>query len=43
VNGVVETNRQEGKNGRQNALYQAVIQQGDVVLTSVQRLSRVIG
>lgn len=39
VNGVVETNRPDAKNAR----YEAVIKQGDVLLTSVQRLSRVIG
>ncbi|BGP31656.1 proteasome regulatory particle subunit [Rhodotorula toruloides] len=39
VNGVVETHRPDAKNAR----YNAVIKQGDAVLTSVQRLSRVIG
>ncbi|KAI5476138.1 26S proteasome regulatory subunit N7 [Pseudohyphozyma bogoriensis] len=39
VNGVVETNRPDAKNAR----YEAVVKQGDVLLTSVQRLSRVIG
>ncbi|GAA6026352.1 hypothetical protein JCM8202_001960 [Rhodotorula sphaerocarpa] len=39
VNGVVETHRPDAKNAR----YAAVIKQGDAVLTSVQRLSRVIG
>ncbi|GAA5978934.1 hypothetical protein JCM21900_006434, partial [Sporobolomyces salmonicolor] len=39
VHGVVETHRPDAKNAR----YAAVIKQGDAVLTSVQRLSRVIG
>ncbi|GAA5982258.1 hypothetical protein JCM10908_004804 [Rhodotorula pacifica] len=39
VNGTVETHRPDAKNAR----YAAVIKQGDAVLTSVQRLSRVIG
>ncbi|GAA6051772.1 hypothetical protein JCM3770_004964 [Rhodotorula araucariae] len=39
VAGVVETHRPDAKNAR----YAAVIKQGDAVLTSVQRLSRVIG
>ncbi|GJN88998.1 hypothetical protein Rhopal_001969-T1 [Rhodotorula paludigena] len=39
VAGVVETHRPDAKNQR----YTAVIKQGDAVLTSVQRLSRVIG
>ena len=39
VNGVVETNRPDAKNAR----YEAVVKQGDILLTSVQRLSRVIG
>ncbi|KAK4699317.1 26S proteasome regulatory subunit N7, partial [Phenoliferia sp. Uapishka_3] len=39
VNGVVETNRPDAKNAR----YEAVVKQGDVLLTAVQRLSRVIG
>lgn len=39
VNGIVETNRPDAKNAR----YASVIKQGDIVLTSVQRLSRVIG
>ncbi|ORY92467.1 proteasome 26S subunit [Leucosporidium creatinivorum] len=39
VAGIVTTNRPDSKNAR----YAAVIKQGDVVLTSVQRLSRVVG
>lgn len=39
VSGIVETHRPDAKNAR----YAAVIKQGDAVLTSVQRLSRVIG
>ncbi|KAK4051251.1 proteasome regulatory particle subunit [Microbotryomycetes sp. JL201] len=39
VNGIVTTNRPDSKNAR----YASVIKQGDVVLTAVQRLSRVIG
>lgn len=39
VNGIVETNRPDAKNAR----YEAVLKQGDILLTSVQRLSRVIG
>ena len=39
VNGVVETHRPSVKNAR----YAEVIKMGDQVLTSVQRLSRVIG
>ncbi|KDE02975.1 hypothetical protein MVLG_06509 [Microbotryum lychnidis-dioicae p1A1 Lamole] len=39
VNSVVETNRPDGKNAR----YASVIKKGDLVLNSVQRLSRVIG
>lgn len=38
VNGVVETNRPDAKNAR----YEQVVKQGDILLTSVQRLSRVI-
>jgi len=37
VNGIVETNRPDGKNAR----YEAVVKQGDILLTSVQRLSKV--
>ncbi|GAA5894965.1 hypothetical protein JCM8208_000075 [Rhodotorula glutinis] len=39
VASIVETHRPDAKNAR----YAAVIKQGDAVLTSVQRLSRVIG
>ncbi|SGZ28712.1 BQ5605_C027g10419 [Microbotryum silenes-dioicae] len=39
VNSVVETNRPDAKNAR----YASVIKKGDLVLNSVQRLSRVIG
>ncbi|KAJ3257927.1 26S proteasome non-ATPase regulatory subunit 6 [Boothiomyces macroporosus] len=38
VNGVVETNRPDAK----NAQYQACIKEGDVLLNSIQKLSRVI-
>lgn len=39
VNGIVETNRPDAKNAR----YESVVRQGDVLLTAIQRLSRVIG
>lgn len=39
VNGVVETNRPDIKNAR----YEQAIKQGDVLLNSLQKLSRVIG
>ncbi|KAM0787498.1 hypothetical protein ACM66B_003570 [Microbotryomycetes sp. NB124-2] len=39
VNGIVTTNRPDAKNAR----YASVIKQGDIVLTAVQRLSRVVG
>ncbi|KAJ3014747.1 26S proteasome non-ATPase regulatory subunit 6 [Thoreauomyces humboldtii] len=38
VNGIVETNRPDAK----NAQYQATIKQGDLLLTRIQKLSRVI-
>jgi len=38
VNGVVETNRPSAKNAR----YETVIKQGDVLLNSIQRLSKVL-
>jgi 26S proteasome regulatory subunit N7 len=39
VNGIVETNRPDVKNAR----YEQAIKQGDVLLNSLQKLSRVIG
>ncbi|CAD6577344.1 MAG: hypothetical protein CYPHOPRED_000218 [Cyphobasidiales sp. Tagirdzhanova-0007] len=39
VNGIVETNRPDAKNAR----YEQAIKQGDVLLNSLQKLSRVIG
>lgn len=39
VNGIVETNRPDLKNAR----YEQTIKQGDVLLNSLQKLSRVIG
>lgn len=39
VNGIVETNRPDTKNAR----YEQTIKQGDVLLNSLQKLSRVIG
>jgi len=38
VNGIVETNRPDAK----NAQYQQSIKQGDILLTRIQKLSRVI-
>ena len=38
VNGVVETNRPSLK----NAQYETVIRQGDILLSAVQRLSKVL-
>lgn len=38
VKGIVETNRPDAK----NAQYQASIKQGDILLTRIQKLSRVI-
>jgi len=37
VGGIVETNRPDGK----NALYQATIKQGDLLLNRIQKLARV--
>jgi 26S proteasome regulatory subunit N7 len=39
VNGIVETNRPDTKNAR----YEQAIKQGDTLLNSLQKLSRVIG
>ncbi|KAG0148634.1 hypothetical protein CROQUDRAFT_654717 [Cronartium quercuum f. sp. fusiforme G11] len=39
VNGIVETKRPDGK----NAMYAAVVKNGDGLLNSIQKLSRVIG
>lgn len=39
VNGIVETNRPDTKNAR----YEQAIKQGDILLNSLQKLSRVIG
>ena len=38
VNGVVETNRPSAKNAR----YETVVKQGDILLNSIQRLSKVL-
>jgi 26S proteasome regulatory subunit N7 len=38
VGGIIETNRPDGK----NAQYQQVIKQGDLLLTRIQKLGRVI-
>ena len=39
VNGIVETKRADGK----NAMYSSVLKNGDALLNSIQKLSRVIG